>query len=88
MKDLSVLHVQLQNFELFNEYCGKILESRPQMKSNWLAFSISFYLLKNFEAAEKVLREFEAYVFLLLIRMILALIPMNMKLASTLCIVI
>ncbi|KAJ3000017.1 hypothetical protein HDV02_000969 [Globomyces sp. JEL0801] len=59
LKDLSILHIQRRHYEAFNETCGKILESRPQLKANWLSFAISYQLVGNPEAAERVLKECE-----------------------------
>ncbi|KAJ3276539.1 N-alpha-acetyltransferase 16, NatA auxiliary subunit [Terramyces sp. JEL0728] len=59
IQDLSVLQVHLGNYEAFNEACQKLLESKPQLKVNWLGYAISFYLLGQPDLADKVLAEFD-----------------------------
>jgi peptide alpha-N-acetyltransferase len=59
LRDLSVLQIQTLNFEGFNDTCSKLLETRPQMKANWLGYAVSFELLGQFRSAEKVLEAFE-----------------------------
>ncbi|KAJ3321820.1 N-alpha-acetyltransferase 16, NatA auxiliary subunit [Boothiomyces sp. JEL0866] len=43
----------------WHEASQKLLESKPQLKVNWLGYAVSFYLLGQPDLAEKVLEEFE-----------------------------
>lgn len=55
LRDLSVLHIQLGNYQAFNDDCSKLLENRPQLKVNWLGYAISLHLIGKPNLAEKVL---------------------------------
>ena len=58
MRDQSHLQIQLRSFDGFNDTCAKILDTRPQMKTSWLSYSMSLYLCGKYAEAERVLVEF------------------------------
>ncbi|KAI8925743.1 NMDA receptor-regulated protein 1-domain-containing protein [Entophlyctis helioformis] len=58
MRDHALLHVHMRNYEAFNEARHQLLNARPAMRPNWMGLAISYHLLENYDAAEKVMNSY------------------------------
>lgn len=59
LRDLSLLQIQIRDFEGLEETRRKLLTLRPSQKNNWIGFALSFHLLGNFATAISVLDTYQ-----------------------------
>ncbi len=59
LRDLSLLQIQIRDFEGLEETRRKLLTIRPNQKNNWIGFALSFHLLGNFATAISVLDTYQ-----------------------------
>ncbi|KAJ3016379.1 hypothetical protein HKX48_004057 [Thoreauomyces humboldtii] len=59
IRDLSLLQIQMRNYEGYNETRHLLLSLRPSNRMYWVGLAISYHMLKNYETALNVLSAFE-----------------------------
>ncbi|KAI8996075.1 NMDA receptor-regulated protein 1-domain-containing protein, partial [Gaertneriomyces semiglobifer] len=59
IRDLSLLQIQMRNYEGFNETRHQLLSLRPTNRMYWAGLAISYHLLKKYDTALSVLSAFE-----------------------------
>ncbi|ORX89186.1 n-alpha-acetyltransferase 15, NatA auxiliary subunit-like protein [Basidiobolus meristosporus CBS 931.73] len=59
LRDYSLLHIQMRNYEGFCDASHQLLELRPQNRAFWVSLAIAYHLMKNYDAAINVLTSYE-----------------------------
>lgn len=59
LRDLSLLQIQIRDYEGLEETRRKLLTIRPNQKNNWIGFAVSFHLLGNNTTAISVLDTYQ-----------------------------
>ncbi|KAK9721134.1 hypothetical protein K7432_003662, partial [Basidiobolus ranarum] len=59
LRDYSLLHIQMRNYEGFSDATHQLLELRPQNRAFWISLAISYHLSKNYDMALNVLTSYE-----------------------------
>lgn len=60
VRDLSILQTQMRNYEGLNETEYQLVNLKPNNKPFWIGLAFSFFLLKKYDSAIKVLDAFES----------------------------
>lgn len=60
VRDLANLQIQMRNYEALNETEFQLVNLRPNLKQFWIGLAFSYYLLKKYDSALKVLEAFES----------------------------
>jgi len=60
VRDLANLHIQLRNYEALNETENQLVNLRPNQKQFWIGLAFSYFLLKQYDSALKILEAFES----------------------------
>jgi len=60
VRDLANLHIQLRNYEALNETENQLVNLRPNQKQFWIGLAFSYFLLKRYDSALKILEAFES----------------------------
>jgi len=63
LRDVSLLQVQLRDTEGFRDTRYQLLKIRPAQRQSWIGYSISYYLLGDYEMAFQILEEFRRTLF-------------------------
>lgn len=63
LRDLSLLQVQMRDTEGFRDTRYQLLKIRPAQRQSWIGYSISYYLLNNYDMAFTVMEEFRKTLF-------------------------
>ncbi|KAF6019761.1 NAA15 [Bugula neritina] len=58
MRDLSLLQIQMRDYDGYRETRQRLLELRPGQRASWIGYAISWHLLKDYEMALAVIEEF------------------------------
>ncbi|VDP89166.1 unnamed protein product [Echinostoma caproni] len=58
LRDLSVLQMQLRNYEGCKDTRYKLLMLRPSQRASWIGYALIHHLLENYDTALTVLNEF------------------------------
>ncbi|THD20369.1 N-alpha-acetyltransferase 16 NatA auxiliary subunit [Fasciola hepatica] len=58
LRDLSVLQMQLRNYEGCKDTRYKLLMLRPSQRASWVGYALIHHLLENYDTALTVLNEF------------------------------
>ncbi|XP_067944638.1 N-alpha-acetyltransferase 15, NatA auxiliary subunit-like [Watersipora subatra] len=58
MRDLSLLQIQMRDYDGYRETRQRLLELRPGQKASWIGYAISWHLLKDYDMALAVIEEF------------------------------
>lgn len=58
LRDLSLLQVQMRDLEGFRDTRYQLLKVRPAQRQSWIGYSISYYLLGQYDMAFTVMEEF------------------------------
>lgn len=59
LRDLSLLQIQIRDFEGLEDTRRKLLTHRPNNKNNWIGFALAFHLLGNYSTAISVLDTYQ-----------------------------
>ncbi|KNC98047.1 peptide alpha-N-acetyltransferase complex A subunit NAT1 [Spizellomyces punctatus DAOM BR117] len=59
IRDLSLLQIQMRNYEGFNETRHQLLSLRPTNRMYWVGLAISYHMLQKYDTALNVLSAFE-----------------------------
>ncbi|TPX56185.1 hypothetical protein PhCBS80983_g04730 [Powellomyces hirtus] len=59
IRDLSLLQIQMRNYEGYNETRHTLLSLRPTNKMYWVGLAISYHMLQKYDTALNVLSAFE-----------------------------
>ncbi|CAL8086470.1 unnamed protein product [Calicophoron daubneyi] len=59
LRDLSVLQMQLRNYEGCKETRYKLLMLRPSQRASWIGYALTHHLLGNYDTALTILGEFQ-----------------------------
>jgi N-alpha-acetyltransferase 15/16, NatA auxiliary subunit len=59
LRDLSLLQVQMRDYEGYIESRVKILKQRATLRQNWTALAVAYHLAKDYKDAEKILTNYE-----------------------------
>ncbi|KAJ3174921.1 hypothetical protein HDU87_006587 [Geranomyces variabilis] len=59
IRDLSLLQMQMRNFEGYNETRLTLLNLRPGVKMYWVGLAVSYHMLQKYDIALNVLSAFE-----------------------------
>jgi len=60
VRDLANLQIQMRNYEGLNETEFQLVNLRPNNKQFWIGFAFSYFLLKRYDSALKILDAFES----------------------------
>ncbi|ORX57911.1 putative N-terminal acetyltransferase [Piromyces finnis] len=60
VRDLANLQIQMRNYEGLNETEYQLVNLRPNNKQFWIGLAFSYFLLKRYDSALKVLEAFES----------------------------
>lgn len=63
LRDLSLLQVQMRDTEGFRDTRYQLLKIRPAQRQSWIGYSISYYLLGDYDMAFTVMEEFRKTLF-------------------------
>lgn len=63
LRDLSLLQVQMRDLEGFRDTRYQLLKVRPAQRQSWIGYSISYYLLGQYDMAFTVMEEFRKTLF-------------------------
>ncbi|KHJ95640.1 tetratricopeptide repeat protein [Oesophagostomum dentatum] len=58
LRDLSLLQIQMRDYEGYKESRYHLLRLRPTQKVSWIAYATAYHLLKDYEKALNILAEF------------------------------
>ncbi|XP_006003550.1 N-alpha-acetyltransferase 16, NatA auxiliary subunit isoform X2 [Latimeria chalumnae] len=58
LRDLSLLQIQMRDFEGYRETRYQLLQLRPTQRASWIGYAIAYHLLKDYDMALKLLEEF------------------------------
>ncbi|VDK83546.1 unnamed protein product [Cylicostephanus goldi] len=58
LRDLSLLQIQMRDYEGYKESRYHLLRLRPTQKVSWIAYATAYHLLKDYEKALNILVEF------------------------------
>ncbi|XP_047141006.1 N-alpha-acetyltransferase 15, NatA auxiliary subunit isoform X1 [Hydra vulgaris] len=58
LRDLSLLQVQMRDSEGFRDTRYQLLKIRPAQRQSWIGYSISYYLLGDYDMAFSVMEDF------------------------------
>jgi N-alpha-acetyltransferase 15/16, NatA auxiliary subunit len=56
--DLALLQVQIRDYEGFEESRRKLLNARPNQKTNWIGVAIAFHLQANYDKTLEVVKTY------------------------------
>lgn len=57
LRDLSLLQIQLRDYEGYQNSRYRLLKLRPSQKTFWIGYATAFHLLKDYDTALKILEE-------------------------------
>lgn len=60
MRDLSVLYIQIRNFEGLKDARQMLLNIKPQQKLSWIGLALAYHLLENYDMALKILNAYDS----------------------------
>jgi peptide alpha-N-acetyltransferase len=60
VRDLANLQIQLRNYEALAETESQLVNLRPNYKQFWIGLAFSYFLLKQYDSALKILEAFES----------------------------
>merc|ERR1719204_480309 len=58
LRDLSLLQIQMRDTEGFRDTRYQLLKIRPAQRQSWIGYSISYYLLGDYDMAFTIMEEF------------------------------
>uniref|UniRef100_A0A158P9G8 N-alpha-acetyltransferase 16, NatA auxiliary subunit n=1 Tax=Angiostrongylus cantonensis TaxID=6313 RepID=A0A158P9G8_ANGCA len=58
LRDLSLLQIQMRDFEGYKESRYHLLRLRPTQRVSWIGYATAYHLLKDYEKALNILAEF------------------------------
>ncbi|CAI4230760.1 unnamed protein product [Auanema sp. JU1783] len=58
LRDLSLLQIQLRDYEGYKESRYHLLRLRPNQKLNWIGYATAYHLLKDYEKALDIITEY------------------------------
>ncbi len=59
LRDLSLLQIQIRDYEGLEDTRRKLLSIRPNNKDNWIGFALAFHLLGNYNTAVSVIDTYQ-----------------------------
>ena len=59
LRDLSLLQIQIRDYEGLEETRRKLLSIRPNNKDNWIGFAVAFHLSGNYNTAVSVINTYQ-----------------------------
>lgn len=63
LRDLSLLQVQMRDLDGFRDTRYQLLKIRPAQRQSWIGYSISYYLLGQYDMAFTIMEEFRKTLF-------------------------